>query len=105
MNDNDDSFITTGEPLRFPSSEELRMVRAIAQLALLEAARHGEYRATFRGFGVQAVRQCSPSGAQPFLAVILSVSFGKTLIERGLVVTTEAGAMELNPCARVILFN
>ena len=31
-----------------PGAEEFRMVRAIALLALLEAARDGEYRATFR---------------------------------------------------------
>lgn len=40
----------------FPSAEEMRMVRAIVPLAVLEAARQGECRATFRGFLIEAVR-------------------------------------------------
>ena len=46
------------EPALCPSSEELRMVRAIALLALQEAARHGEYRATFTpdGPGLHSIR-------------------------------------------------
>ena len=85
------------DPALCPSSEELRMVRAIALLALLEAARHGEYRATFHGFRVQALRQCSAPGADAFVEVNLRVSLGKTVIERSLVTTTDADAMEPKP--------
>jgi hypothetical protein len=66
-------------PARFLSAEELRMVRAIALLALLEAARHGEYRASFHGFRVQALRQCTAFGADVFVEVNLCVSFGRLL--------------------------
>lgn len=47
-------------PARFPDAEELRMVRAIAMGVLLEAARRGEYRASFHGFRIQAVCQRAP---------------------------------------------
>ena len=97
MNDQDISASATGEPVRFPSAEELRMVRAIALLALQEAARHGEYRATFHGFRVQALRKCLAPGAEAFVEVNLCVSLGKTVVERGLVATTDAGAMEPKP--------
>ncbi len=77
----------------FPGSEEFRMVRAIALLALLEAARRGECRATFRGFRVEALRQC-PSDADVFRSVHLCVSFGRTIVERGNVAV--AGEVEPN---------
>ncbi|MBE0613763.1 MAG: hypothetical protein IH604_08875 [Burkholderiales bacterium] len=91
------------------------MVRGIARLALLEAARQGEYRASFHGFRVQALRQCSAPGSDVFVEVNLCVSFGKNLVERSLVAmdmpqppcaglsarpeaaTTDAGAMEPMP--------
>ena len=91
---------TTGaasEPALCPSSEELRMVRAIALLALQEAARHGEYRATFHGFRVQALRKCLAPGSETFVEVNLRVSLGKTVIERSLVAATDADAMEPKP--------
>ena len=91
-----------GEALRFPSAEELRMVRAIATLALVEAARHGEYRATFRGFRVQALRQCPAPGADAFVEVSLRVSLGETVIERSLLAATDPDATEPKPCAAVI---
>ena len=80
-----------------PRSEELRMVRAIALLALREAVRHGEYRATFHGFRVQALRKCSAPGSEPFVNVYLRVSFGKAAVECGLVAATDVDAMELKP--------
>ena len=83
------------EASSFPGSEEFRMVRAIALLALVEAARHGEYRATFRGFRVEALRQCPP-GADAFVDVHLCVSLGRAVVERGNVVTNDAGAVEPN---------
>ena len=104
------TFRSTGEPACFPSAEELRMVRAIA---LLKAARQGEYRASFHGFRVQAQRLCSGPRSDVFVEVSLCVSVGKNLVERGLVAiylpqppcaglsarpeaaTTDAGAMEL----------
>lgn len=91
---------TTGaasEPALCPSSEELRMVRAIALLALQEAARHGEYRATFHGFRVQALRKCLAPGSEAFVEVNLCVSLGKTVVERSLVAATDADAMEPKP--------
>jgi len=91
------SACATGEPLCFPNTEELRMVRAIALLALQEAARHGEYRATFHGFRVQALRQCSAPGADAFVEVNLCVSLGKTVVEHSLVDATDAYAMEPKP--------
>ncbi len=97
MNEKDVAAWAAGDPVSFPSTEELRMVRAIALLALLEAARHGEYRATFHGFRVQALRQCSAPGADVFVEVNLCMSLGKTVVERGLVATTDAGAVEPMP--------
>ena len=76
------TFHSTGEPTSFPSAEELRMVRAIALIALLEAARNGEYRASFHGFRVQALRQCAVPGAEVFVEVNLCVSLGKNVFER-----------------------
>jgi len=107
------TFHHSREPACFPSAEELRMLRAIALLALLEAARQGEYRASFHGFRVQALRLGSAPSSDVFVEVNLCMSFGKNLVERGLVVmgmpqppcagfssrpeaaTTDAGAMEL----------
>ena len=51
------TFHNSREPTCFPSAEELRMLRPIALLALLEAAHQGEYHASFHGFRVQALRQ------------------------------------------------
>ena len=73
------------------------MVRAIALLALLEAARHGEYRATFHGFGVQALRRCTAPGSKAVVEVNVCVSLGKTIVEHGLVATTDADVLELKP--------
>ena len=97
MTDEGVSARATGGPVCFPSAEELRMVRAIALLALLEAARHGEYRATFHGFRVHALRQCSAPGADAFVEVNLCVSLGKTVVEHSLVDATDAYAMEPKP--------
>jgi hypothetical protein len=109
------TFHSSREPTCFPSAEELRMVRAIALLALLEAARRGEYHASFHGFRVQALRQSSAPGAHVFVEVNLCVSLGKSVVERSLVVmgmpqllcagissrpdaaTADTGAMELTP--------
>ena len=71
MSEEDVAARTDGEATRFPSAEELRMVRAIALLALLEAARHGEYRATFRGFRVHALRRRPAPDAEAFVEVNL----------------------------------
>jgi hypothetical protein len=59
---------------RFPDAEELRMVRAIAMVGLLEAARRGEYRASFHGFRIQAVRQRATQVAA-FVEVKLCVTW------------------------------
>jgi len=65
--------------LGLPSAEEWRMVRAIALQALCEAARFGEYRASFRGFEVLARRQpmWSPDAC---IAVRLAVTLPKAII-------------------------
>ena len=49
------------------------MLRSIALFALPEAARHGEYRATFRGFRVHARRQPQGVGDDVRVDVILGV--------------------------------
>ena len=59
---------------RFPDAEELRMVRAIAMVGLPEAARRGEYRASFHGFRIQAARQRAPQVAA-FVEVKLCVTW------------------------------
>lgn len=58
------------------------MVRAIARLALFEAARHGEYHASFHGFRVDAMRG-SPPGGSDVSAVSFRVSHSAILLERG----------------------
>jgi len=88
---------TDGEAMRFPSAEELRMVRAIALLALLDAARHGEYRATFRGFRVHALRRRPAPDADAFVEVNLCVSLGRDVIERSVLATNDAEATEPKP--------
>lgn len=74
--------VASAEPRRLPSAEDMRMVRAIALLALLEAARHGEYRATFRGFRVEAVRRDGLSRGAPTVELHLVVKFDGTVVER-----------------------
>ena len=86
----------------FPSVEEIRMLRAIALIALLEAAGKGEYRACFHGFRIQALRHCSAPGSRVLVEVNLCVSFAETVVERGVVITTDAGAVEPIPLGRVI---
>lgn len=70
------------------------MVRAIARLALLEAARHGECRATFHGFSVLARRQCPIPGDGVVVAVNLCVLLGETVVECSLVRTMDDVVME-----------
>jgi len=78
----------------YPGAEELRMLRAIARLALQEAAHHGEYRASFHGFSVLAWRQCPVSGDGVVVAVNLCVLLGETVVERSLVRTIDGAVME-----------
>lgn len=112
MNEREISPGVSGEPMNFPSTEVLRMVRAIVLLALQEAARYGVYRASFQGFRIQALRQPSVPGSDAFVEVNLRVSLGNAVVERGAVAmdmpqppytgfsamptaaTTDAGAME-----------
>lgn len=65
-----------------PDAEEMRMVRAIALLALLEAARRGTYCATFRDCAVNAVRRTSAKGAASTVDVRLSITLGAAVQER-----------------------
>ena len=70
------------EPRYFPNAEEMRMVRAIALLALLHAARQGEYRATFHGFHVEAIRRDGIHDTAPIVEVRLAVTLAGALVER-----------------------
>lgn len=84
------------EPACFPGTEEVRMVRSIALLAIMEAVRQGRWGASFRGFRVQALRQGSTRGGAAFTEVSLSVSFGKAVVARCRVIANYAHAMEPN---------
>ncbi len=90
------------DPVCFPSSEEIRMVRSIALLALMEVQRHGRWGASFHGFRVQAQRQGPPRGFVAFTEVSLSVSLGQSVVARSRVTTDYAEAMEPNAWAMVI---
>ena len=84
------------DPVCFPSSEEIRMVRSIALLAFMEAVRHGRWGASFHGFHVQALRQGSARGFAAFSDVSLSVSLGPAVVARCRVTMNYAEAMEPN---------
>ena len=70
------------EPQRLPSAEDMRMVRAIALLSLLEAVRHGKYHATFHGFRVEAVRRDGLGRDAPTVEIHLVVTFDGMVVER-----------------------
>ena len=70
-------------------AQELRMVRAIARLALCEAARHGEYHASFHGFAVDALR-ASPAAGADISEVVFRVSHRAILVERGVALVSAA---------------
>ena len=84
------------EPPCFPGTEEIRMVRSIALLAIMEAQCHGSWDASFHGFRVQALRQGPARDVGALTEVSLSVSLGKALVARCRVVTNYAQAMEPN---------
>lgn len=65
-----------------PNEVELRNVRAIAITALTEAARHGRYRAFFRGFRVRAWRKVI-SGPDALIEVGYLVTLGGEVAEEG----------------------
>ena len=92
-----DSPVGAGaEPACFPGTEEIRMVRSIALLAIMEAQRHGRWGASFHGFYVHALRQGSARGFAAFSDVSLSVSLGKIVVARCRVTMNYAEAMEPN---------
>jgi hypothetical protein len=72
----------SAEPRRFPSAEDMRMVRAIAMLSFLEAVRHGTYHATFHGFRVAAVRRDGLGRDAPTVEIHLVVTFDGRVVER-----------------------
>lgn len=79
----------------------MRMVRAIALLGLMEACRHGEYRASFRRFQVQARREvCSDDGAA-VLHVHLCVRLDDRVLERGSVRASTIPEAEYDSAGRV----
>ena len=71
------------------------MVRAIALLALLEAMHHGEYRATFHGFRVEAVRRHGLGHIASSVEVSLAVTLAGTVVER---CDLDVGAMQSSWC-------
>ena len=97
MNADDVAACFIGDLVRFPSAEELRMVRAIALLALREAACHGQYRASFHGFCVQATRRCWLPDPDERFDVDLCVSLGRAVVARSRVAASDAIAMEPLP--------
>ncbi|MDK9716119.1 MAG: hypothetical protein OEL86_18740 [Sulfuritalea sp.] len=96
MSDSDSPFGAAAEPACFPGTEEIRMVRSIALLALMEAQRHGRWGASFHGFRFQAQRQGPARGFAAFSEVSLSVSLGKAVVAHCRVITNYAQAMEPN---------
>ena len=94
MSDSDSRVGAAAEPPCFPSTEELRMVRSIVRLALIEALRHGSYAASFHGFRVQALRKGPLRGSAALAEVCLSVSLGEALVGRSWVAANYAQAME-----------
>jgi hypothetical protein len=96
LSDSDTPVDAAAEPACFPSTEEIRMVRSIALLALMEAQRHGRWSASFHGFRVQALRQGSARGCTALTEVSLSVSLGQAVVARCRVITNYAQAMEPN---------
>ena len=96
VSDSDRPVGAAVEPACFPSTEEVRMVRSIALLALMEAQRHGRWSASFHGFRVQAERQGPARGFAAFTEVSLSVSLGQVVVARFRVTANYARAMELN---------
>ncbi len=69
------------------------MVRAIALLALMEAARHGNYHASFHGFRVRAWRQSTRRASDVAIEVKFLVSRGRNFTERGVVSMQDLAAM------------
>ena len=102
MSDSDSSVGLVAESACFPSTEEIRMVRSIALLALMEAQRHGRWAASFHGFRIQAQRQGPARGFAAFTEVSLSVSLGQAVVACWRVTTNYAEAMEPNAWAMVI---
>lgn len=96
VSDSDRPVGAAVEPACFPSTEEVRMVRSIALLALMEAQRHGRWVASFHGFRIQALRQGPARGCAALIEVSLSVSLGKIFVARCRVITNYAQAMEPN---------
>lgn len=99
-----EDVFATAEPRRFPSPEDMRMVRAIALVSLLEAVRRGKYHATFHGFRVDAVRREGLGRDAPAVEIHLVVTFDGTVVERCALDVDEMLASSLEkecfrPCA------
>ena len=65
----------------FPSAEDMRMVRSIALLGLLEAAQRGRYHARFRRFEVCAWRDPEPAERFTSVRVHLCVALEDRVLE------------------------
>jgi len=75
------TFSDMAAPSYYPSATEIRMLRAIATIAVAEAARHGAYRATFHAFSVEALRCIGVRSGNTLMLVSLGVRQGDALIE------------------------
>jgi hypothetical protein len=66
----------------FPSAEDMRMVRSIALLGMLEAAQHGTYRARFRRFQVHAWREPEPADRFTIVRVHICIALEECVLEQ-----------------------
>lgn len=66
----------------FPSAEDLRMVRSIALLRMLEAVQHGKYHARFRRFQVHAWREPEPADRFTIVRVHICIALEESVLEQ-----------------------
>jgi hypothetical protein len=69
-----------------PGAEEERMIRAIARSTVFEAVRHGEGRASFLGYDIEAMRLGTDRAGYPRVEVTLRAAASGRLLERGVFV-------------------
>jgi len=84
MTETSNAAVDTQEPAigAYPSSEELRMVRAIASSAVSEAMVRGESHVSFRGFRINTVRLPHEHDNPGVIRVELVVSLKGHMIDR-----------------------
>ncbi len=65
-----------------PSTPELRMIGAMVQQSICDALQHGEDRASFRGYRIEARRIDAVDGGNPFVTLTLSAEGGTGALDR-----------------------